>query len=260
MDPRCLYDLTGPAATLGALTNKVLIIGIDGTMPSAVAVARTPNLDALKSNGCHSVRVSRTGHPQCSLLVEHVHGRLGDKHLVNDPGNSFTGNQFTNYPSFFSASKPRTAISTPCFCALGTDADGGPGRRSGNVVQQRCRGHRRDLPAIDQCKSRRDVDAPARCDSAGHASGWGPTVSNYVRAVETADGHVGQIIGALRRRASYTNENWLVIVQTDHGEHDDPDPERSRIIFSIYSGPAAARGEIWPAPAIVDVCATVRPI
>ena len=45
----------GPDTT--ALTNKVLIIGIDGTMPSAVAVARTPNLDALKSNGCHSVRV-----------------------------------------------------------------------------------------------------------------------------------------------------------------------------------------------------------
>src|SRR5574341_726924 len=26
-------------------TNKVLMIGIDGTMPSALAVARTPNLD-----------------------------------------------------------------------------------------------------------------------------------------------------------------------------------------------------------------------
>ena len=55
-------------------------------------------------------------------------------------------------------------------------------------------------------------------DSAGHASGWGPAVSNYVRAIEIADGHVGQIIGALTNRVTYTNENWLVIVQTDHGE------------------------------------------
>jgi len=94
-------------------------------------------------------------------------------------------------------------------------------------------------------------------DSAGHSSGWGPTVSNYVRAIETADGRVGQIINALRNRTSYTNEDWLVIVTTDHGEHDHPDPERSRITFVINSGPSAARGVIWPSPSIVDICATV---
>jgi hypothetical protein len=94
-------------------------------------------------------------------------------------------------------------------------------------------------------------------DSEGHASGWGPTVSNYVRAIETADGRVGQIIGALTSRATYTNENWLVIVQTDHGQHDDPDPERSRVVFTILSGSSVPRGVIWPSPAIVDVCAAV---
>ena len=85
-----------------ALTNKVLIIGIDGTMPSAVAVARTPNLDALKSNGCSSVRV--VTHPvthSAACWSSLFTGVWGDKHGVNDPGNSFTGNQFTNYPSFF---------------------------------------------------------------------------------------------------------------------------------------------------------------
>jgi hypothetical protein len=94
-------------------------------------------------------------------------------------------------------------------------------------------------------------------DSAGHSFGWGPTVTNYVRAIEAADGRVGQIIGALTDRTTYAQEDWLVIVQTDHGEHDHPDPERSRIIFTIVSGLSAARGVIWPAPAIVDVCATV---
>jgi hypothetical protein len=94
-------------------------------------------------------------------------------------------------------------------------------------------------------------------DSAGHSSGWGPTVSNYVRAIEIADGRVGQIIGALTNRVTYTNEDWQVIVTTDHGEHDHPDPERSRVTFVINSGPSAARGVIWPAPTIVDVCATV---
>src|SRR5215212_1062971 len=91
------------AASHGAaLANKVLIIGIDGTMPAALAVARTPNLDALKSNGCYSVRV--VSHPvthSAASWSSMFTGVWGDKHGVNDPGNSFAGNQFTNYPSFF---------------------------------------------------------------------------------------------------------------------------------------------------------------
>src|SRR6185436_2374100 len=90
------------AANAAALTNKVLIIGIDGTMPSALAVARTPNLDAIKSNGCYSVRVAT--HPVTHSAAgwsSMFTGVWGDKHGVNDPGNSFAGNQFANYPSFF---------------------------------------------------------------------------------------------------------------------------------------------------------------
>src|SRR3954465_10165893 len=85
-----------------ALTNKVLIIGIDGTMTSALAVARTPNLDALRSNGCFSVR--SVTHPvthSAACWSSMFTGVWGDKHGVNDPGNSFAGNQFAAYPSFF---------------------------------------------------------------------------------------------------------------------------------------------------------------
>src|SRR5688572_13965417 len=84
------------------LTNKVLIIGIDGTMPSTFTVARTPNLDALKSNGCHSLRV--ISHPvthSAAAWSSMFTGVWGDKHGVNDPGNSFAGNQFASYPSFY---------------------------------------------------------------------------------------------------------------------------------------------------------------
>jgi hypothetical protein len=242
-----------------ALTNKVLIIGIDGTMPSALAVARTPNLDALKSNGCHSVRV--VSHPvthSAAAWSSMFTGVWGDKHGVNDPGNSFAGNQFSNYPSFFKRIEAANSnLNTMAFARwapmltavpdadvkLSFDSDAA-------VTDETCRRLTNSNPDVFWMLLL-DVD------SAGHASGWGPTVSNYVRAIEIADGRVGQIIGALTNRVSYSNENWLVIVQTDHGEHDHPDPERSRIVFSIYNGPSAARGVIWPAPTIVDVCATV---
>jgi hypothetical protein len=78
-----------------------------------------------------------------------------------------------------------------------------------------------------------------------------------VQAIETADRRVGQIVNALTKRTSYTNENWLIIVLSDHGKHDDPDIEKSRVTFHIISGRDAARGEMLPSPSIVDVCATV---
>ena len=242
-----------------ALTNKVLIIGIDGTMPSALAVARTPNLDALKSNGCYSVRV--VSHPvthSAASWSSLFTGVWGDKHGVNDPGNSFAGNQFTNYPSFYRHIEAANSnLNTLAFArwapmltavpdadvqmSFGSDAA---------VTDETCRRLTNANPDVFWMLLL-DVD------SAGHAFGWGPEVPEYVQAIEVADGRVGQIIGALTNRVTYAKEDWLVIVTTDHGEHDHPDPERSRITFVINSGPSAARGVIWPSPSIVDICATV---
>ena len=246
-------------ANAAALTNKVLIIGIDGTMPSALAVARAPNLDALKSNGCYSVRgVTHPVTHSAACWSSFFTGVWGDKHGVNDPGNSFAGNQFSDYPSFFqrleAANRNLNTLAfarwSPMLTAV-PDADVKLSFASdAAVTDETCRRLTNSNPDVFWMLLL-DVD------SAGHASGWGPTVSNYVRAIEIADGRVGQIMSALTNRVTYANENWLVIVQTDHGEHDHPDPERSRIVFTICSGPAAARGVLWPAPAIVDLCATV---
>lgn len=249
----------GLANHCAGLTNKILIIGIDGTMPSALAVARTPNLDALKSAGCYSTRV--VSHPvthSAAAWSSMFTGVWGDKHGVNDPGNSFAGNQFTNYPSFYKRIEAANSnLNTLAFARWAPmltavpDADVKIAFNSDDeVTAETCRRLTNSNPDVFWMLLL-DVD------SAGHASGWGPTVSNYVRAIENSDARVGQIIGALTNRVTYTNEDWLVIVTTDHGEHDQPDPERSRITFVINSGPSAARGVIWPSPSIVDVCATV---
>ncbi|HWN94897.1 MAG TPA: alkaline phosphatase family protein, partial [Methylomirabilota bacterium] len=234
------------AVSHAALTNKVLIIGIDGTMPSALAVANTPNLNALKSNGCHSVRV--VSHPvthSAAAWSSMFTGVWGDKHGVNDPGNSFAGNRFASYPSFFkrleAANSNWNTLAFARWAPMLTAVPDADVKLSfagdAAVTDETCRRLTNSNPDVFWMLLL-DVD------SAGHSSGWGPTVTNYVRAIETADGRVGQIMGALTNRVSYSNENWLVIVQTDHGEHDHPNPERSQIVFSIFSGPAAARGVI----------------
>lgn len=249
----------GATVNAGPLTNKVLIIGIDGCMNSALAVARTPNLDALKSNGCFSVRVvSDPVTHSAAAWTSIFTGVWGDKHGVTDPGNSFTGNHLTEYPSFFTRLEAANSNwNTLAFArwapitnavpdadvklAFGSDAA---------ITDETCRRLTNSNPDVFWMILL-DVD------SAGHSYGWGPTVSNYVQAIETADGRVGQIIAALTNRATYAEENWLVMVQTDHGQHDNPDLEKSQIVWSIVSGPSAARGVMWPSPNTVDVCVTV---
>ena len=46
-----------------------------------------------------------------------------------------------------------------------------------------------------------------------------------------------------------------MIVLSGLGAHDGV-LEATRLTFHIVSGPSATRGAIWPAPGIVDVCAT----
>jgi predicted AlkP superfamily phosphohydrolase/phosphomutase len=98
-------------ANLGGeeLRRKVLIVGVDGTRIDALNVARTPNLNALKAGGCFSDRA--VTHPvthSAACWSSFFTGVWGDKHGVNDPGNSFAGNQFARSPASCAGPKWRT--------------------------------------------------------------------------------------------------------------------------------------------------------
>jgi hypothetical protein len=247
--------LPWPAA---ALTNKVLIIGIDGTMPSAMTVARTPNLDALRASGAYSERALT--HPithSAACWTAMFTGVWGDKNGVNDPGNNFYNPRFDVYPNFMQRletvngnwSTVAFLRWAPLSAALGgTDVVQSFGSDDA-LVAATCNRLTNSNPDVF-------YTILLDVDSAGHSYGWGASVTNYVLAIEAADARVGQIMSALTNRVSYAQEDWLVIVLSDHGQHDST-LEQSRVTFHIVSGPAAARGEMHPSPAIVDVCATV---
>jgi hypothetical protein len=237
---------------------KALIIGVDGTRPDALAVARTPNLDRLKANGCFSDRA--VTHPvthSAACWSSMFTGVWGDKHGVNDPGNSFAGNQFGLYPSFFRRLEAvNSNLSTVVYArwAPVTNAT------QGADVMQAFSSDSSIVTATCSRLASADPDVfftiLLNVDSAGHSYGWEPTVTNYVKAIETADTQVGQIVNALTNRATYVHEDWLVIVLSDHGQHDST-VEKSQLTFHLVWGPSAARGTLWPTPAIVDVCPTV---
>jgi hypothetical protein len=253
-----LLSLLQAGLAAEGLPKKVLIIGVDGTRLDALAVARTPNLNALKTGGCFSDRALT--HPvthSAACWSSFFTGVWGDKHGVNDSGNSFAGNQFTNFPNFMQRlERVNSNLNTVAFTRWadvrnvlgGVDAVTNFSSDAA-LTTAACRLLTNANPDV-LFTILLDVD------STGHSSGWGASVSNYVLAIETADGRIGQMMNALTNRTTYAQEDWLVILLSDHGMHDST-LENSRMTFHLVWGRAAARGTIWPSPSIVDLSATI---
>ena len=55
------------------------------------------------------------------------------------------------------------------------------------------------------------------CDHTGHSSGFSNQNLDYVKAVRDSDKEALALIEAVQNRASYADEDWLIIITTDHG-------------------------------------------
>jgi len=55
------------------------------------------------------------------------------------------------------------------------------------------------------------------CDSAGHNSGFGIHIPEYVQAFQASDHAALEFIEALKARPGYDSEDWLIILTSDHG-------------------------------------------
>jgi predicted AlkP superfamily pyrophosphatase or phosphodiesterase len=238
----------------------VLFIGIDGCRPDALARARAPHLRALARGGAFSDQaqtgdVPLSGPGWSSLLT----GVWRTKHGVRD--NTFDGADFGPYPTFLNRLKrtrPDADVVSivhwhPLHQYLIRGADLMVTAKSDRQVAEQAAEGLRDRSADAVFVHFDDVD------EAGHAYGFSPGVSEYVRAVERTDAYVGRLLHALRARPTLAAEDWLILVSTDHGgsgkSHGHDVPE-DRTTFLIVNGPSALSGPIEPPPTAVDVAAT----
>lgn len=56
-------------------------------------------------------------------------------------------------------------------------------------------------------------------DHSGHGTGFGNRNPLYVKAVTLCDKNAYKIIKAIESRPTYENEDWLIILTSDHGGH-----------------------------------------
>ena len=266
---------TGPISA--QTTPKVLLIGIDGVRPDLLAEVSTPNIDALAATGWYTA-VARTTTPSVSgpSWSSMLTGVWPEKHGVTN--NNFTGRDYDTWPGFLTrAEQERPELAT--FAAvdwlpLAQLPDGGPVLSA--AIDKRVTVDGYDLgwaQADGEVASRAvlhlveaDPDAMfvylGNPDETSHQHGSIGT--EYRDAIALADGHVGMLMDAVRVRRYVDNEDWLVLISTDHGRREDGghggDSPEEMTTFILASGLGGGGGTAeWPPPGpafIVDVAVT----
>lgn len=222
-------------------TRKVLFIGIDGCRADVLMGANTPAIDDLLTHAVYSTDglcayKTWSGNGWSSMLT----GVWHTKHGVTD--NTFSGANFTNYPDFISRMETYNAALKTISCV-----HWGPINttiiQNANIKNT----YATDLEVKNGAVAALTTDNPDvlfvafdDVDHAGHTYGFDSTISQYVSTIETTDSYVGAVVAAMKSRPNYANEDWLVVVTTDHGGnlagHGGGTIEE-RTIFNIYSNP-----------------------
>jgi hypothetical protein len=212
----CLMSFTSSASQ----SRKVLIIGIDGCRSDALQQASTPYLDSLISTGLYTYDswhcgITISGPSWSSIMT----GTWWNKHGVK--ANSYANSSFNSYPYFTKRAKEikpnLRCVQISEWEALNNFVynDGMDAK-----IQTANGGDSTTAEALRQL-----ADTNLDClfayyeavDREGHASTFNPGNALYLTAIEYTDTQVGILLNAVKKRSNYANEDWLILVVTDHG-------------------------------------------
>jgi predicted AlkP superfamily pyrophosphatase or phosphodiesterase len=252
-----------------SVRNKVILIGIDGLLiHRAIASGRAKTLARLKAESFFTditVEMPTVSGPSWSTILT---GTTAHIHKVVD--NDFKDHNLAQAPDLLSQAKTLYPdIST--YAAAGwppliDPADTGPVIAT-RLADQENGSHQifvRDGETHGYEKIDREVATHAietisssgpdvsylffcGADEAGHIHGTleGP----YFDAIERIDSMVGNLYEVIEERNKTLNENWLMVITTDHGHRDEGghggDSEQERASFVIAHSIGAAHPS-WP--------------
>jgi hypothetical protein len=230
---------------------KLLLMGIDGCRPDAMLAANTPALDSLMAHGTFSLDAQTifptiSGPGWSSMLT----GVWYTKHGVTD--NTFNNSNYAQYPHFFTHLKQfdislyTASISqwAPINTYIVDSCD--------HVVNTGTTSATADSAVA--LLSTADPDVVFLhfddVDHAGHSTGFSPTNPDYIDAIEHVDSAIARVVAAVMARPTYSNEEWLIMVSTDHGgtgtSHGGNSNEE-RTIFLIMQGGGLPVQQLVPA-------------
>ena len=241
---------------------RVLFVGIDGMRPDAMLAADTPTYDALMEHAAWSPEASThlsTSTDSSAGWTSLVTGVDSDKHGVLN--NSSLDLRDYDYATF--AQRATDAGLTVSLIAQWApfatpihEAGAATFRMIGGydfVVEQTVE----ELETQDRELTVVHLD---EVDHAGHATGFSPDNPAYIEAIELHDAHTGQLLDTILARETIADEDWLILVVTDHGgrstSHGPMDIWRQRIGL-IFAGTSRSPGVFHETVTQMDVFPTV---
>ncbi|MGW4631570.1 alkaline phosphatase family protein [Nocardia sp. NPDC004415] len=261
------------------VVNKVVVIGIDGTLWSEVSAADAPNLDRLAAEGTLA-RTSIAPHTtmSCVSWATALTGVWDTKHGIQDNGSTCNAGPFAQYPTVFTqVERERPALST---ASIGTWDTIGMIARTGSPHADRVSVTQLDPTGAGICETTADSAATAEAvtaitedgtdllfthldqvDIVGHTlRGIWPQA--YRDAISRADGLVGKIADAVdARAAAHPNERWTILITTDHGHKPEGghggQSAYETASFVIARGPGFAAGAQNNGYTLADITPTV---
>jgi predicted AlkP superfamily pyrophosphatase or phosphodiesterase len=267
----------GPGKQNDFAGRRVLFIGIDGCRTDALEAAMSrgfaPHLKSLSETGLLTRQIYAGGRKDTPTHQSTVSGPgwsslltgvWKDKHRVEN--NRFLGGRFQTYPHFMRVLKDQKPSAWTAsfvnwpeihrFIADGSrDNDREYIDEKFTALPEATEGHR-DYPWMDiQVRDRalnslRTQNADAmfvyfgQVDEYGHGAvdsraAFSPDSNLYLHSIGVVDGHVGELLRTLRARPSFADEDWLILITTDHGGRGNShggDSDVERNIWLIAHG------------------------
>ncbi len=211
--------VAGSLAKAQDKTRKILVIGVDGIINTAIDYATTPGVDQLLVDASYSMN-GYSGVPAYSTTgwATLLTGVGAQKHGVAT-NKSFAGNKFEAYPSVINRIKSvnktakvasvvrnegiNTLLNSNADFKFQYGSDQGVYDKSAELLKQA------DIGAVFL-----QFSSPAEV---GEAVGYQLREARYVLAIQQIDKYVEQLRAAITSRATYASENWAVFLVSTHG-------------------------------------------
>jgi len=223
-------------------TRKVLFVGWDGVRTDALLAANTPCIDSLLNHSYYNWNTDRGEYtvsvPGWSTIL---HGVWPSKHGLTD--NTFGTNQYSQFPDLFTLAKrlkPNLSVANLSnwddFLRI-TENENYAQRYDSDMDLKNDA-----IKVLNSCTPDIMVLHFDNPDAFGHDSGFSPTNQPYLDAITLSDTYLAEIMHVIKQREASLNEEWLVVISTDHGGEgtghgNQYDLPQTRYVWSILRRP-----------------------
>jgi len=214
-----LFAICGQSWAGAGGTKKILVIGVDGVINTAIDYATTPGIDQLIANASYSMN-GFSGVPAYASTgwASMLTGVSVGKHGVG-VNHSFAGNRFDLYPSVVT----RIKSANPGISVASVVRDAAINDLLNRAADEKYQ-FTSDEEVFTQSETllgQHDVDVLfvqfSSPEEVGEDAGFQLREARYVQAIQKIDEYVANLHKAIQSRPTYASEDWAIFLVSSHG-------------------------------------------